>query len=472
MHEGRERVRDPTFHETCAACGRDAFVVARPSTGPRCAACAAKKHPCVDCGRVARTRPCLIDGPVCDRCVERLRRNPGACPGCGDTKILAFLDDHRRRVCARCAGKPSTFACEQCGREDHQHGQRCAVCVLHERVTALLSGTDDQVHPALTPLLDALCAVDRPKSTLFWLRQSSGPAVLRRMALGEIAVTHEALDTLPRTKSLDYLRDLLIAVEVLPTQVIEFERLGPWLRAVLAALAPSQARIVQPYATWNVLRGARDKANRGQLTPSAAEHARANILGAINFLSFLDRRAQDLATARQVDLDDYLTGHHGRARHLAGFLKWARQRLLVADLRTAPWQPTTPEVTLTDDDRWAAVARLLHDDALNLDVRVAGLFVLLYGQPLTRICRTTPDQIEHRGQHVTIRFGDDPVVLPAPLDNLLLALLNRRGHASIAGRPTRWLFPGGHPGRHRHAGMFRRELAKAGIMPTPPATPP
>jgi hypothetical protein len=68
------------------------FIVARPETGPQCAACAATKHRCVECGRVVKTRPGLLDGPVCNRCVERLRCNPGPCPGCGDTKILAFLD--------------------------------------------------------------------------------------------------------------------------------------------------------------------------------------------------------------------------------------------------------------------------------------------------------------------------------------------------------------------------------------------
>jgi len=455
--------RDPAFQETCAGCGRDAFIVARPPSGPRCAACAATKHRCVECGQVAKTRPGLLDGPVCNRCVERLRNNPGPCPGCGDTKILAFLHD-QQRVCATCAGQPPRFACKQCGREDHQHGRRCAVCVLRDRVAALLAGPDGQTHPGLAPLGDALCAVDRPKSTLHWLQYSHGPAVLRRMALGEIAVSHAGLDALPRTKSLDYLRDLLVALGVLPAQVVEFERLDPWLRDLLTTLSPDHVRIVQPYATWHVLRNARAKANRGQLTPSAAEHARANIHGTINFLTFLTDRSRTLATARQVDLDDYLTDHHGRARHLNGFLNWARQRHLMGDLRTPPWQRTTPEVTLTDDDRWAAVARLLHDETLNLVVRVAGLFVLLYGQPLTRICRTTPDQIDHEHQQVTIRFGDDPVVLPAPLDNLVLALLDRRGHASIAGQPTRWLFPGGHPGRHRHAGTFRRQLAKVGIM--------
>ena len=100
-------------------------------------------------------------------------------------------------------------------------------------------------------------------------------------------------------------------------------------------------------------------------------------------------------------------------------------------------------------------------------MRVAGLFVLLYGQPLTRICGTTSDQVSHTSDSVTIQFGATPVTLPAPLDGLVLQLLDRRGPSSYASRPTHWLFPGGSPGRHRNASTFRRRLAEVGIMLLP-----
>ena len=50
-------------------------------------------------------------------------------------------------------------------------------------------------------------------------------------------------------------------------------------------------------------------------------------------------------------------------------------------------------VTLADEDRWTQVQLLLHDDTIRLYTRIAGLFVLLYAQPLARVARMRADQI-------------------------------------------------------------------------------
>jgi hypothetical protein len=57
--------------------------------------------------------------------------------------------------------------------------------------------------------------------------------------------------------------------------------------------------------------------------------------------------------------------------------------------------------------------------------------------------------------------------LPSRLDELTLALFNRRGRASYRSTPTRWLFPGGNPGRHRSTDVLRTQLAQAGVAIRP-----
>jgi hypothetical protein len=95
------------------------------------------------------------------------------------------------------------------------------------------------------------------------------------------------------------------------------------------------------------------------------------------------------------------------------------------------------------------VSRLLHDDTLHLIDRVAGCMVLLFGQQQSRIAAMTTDQITQTGDTVTIRFGRHDVPVPEPLGELLLQLIHDgKSHVGI-GSPTqsRWLFPGGVPGR-------------------------
>jgi hypothetical protein len=57
-------------------------------------------------------------------------------------------------------------------------------------------------------------------------------------------------------------------------------------------------------------------------------------------------------------------------------------------------EPTGPAIS--QDQRWALTARLLHDTALDPTDRVAGCLLLLYGQPLSRIAAMTTSQVTRR----------------------------------------------------------------------------
>ena len=64
-----------------------------------------------------------------------------------------------------------------------------------------------------------------------------------------------------------------------------------------------------------------------------------------------------------------------------------------------------------------------------------------------------------------IQLGREPVVLPEPLDALVLQVAAaRRGHAAIGDQGTSpWLFPGGQPGRPISAYQLAERLRQIGI---------
>ncbi|MFI2765134.1 hypothetical protein ACH5A3_40965 [Streptomyces echinatus] len=60
---------------------------------------------------------------------------------------------------------------------------------------------------------------------------------------------------------------------------------------------------------------------------------------------------------------------------------------------------------LSEDERLAALGRLLTDADTPMRLRVAGLIILLYAQPLTRIVQLTVDDVLHDGETTLLRLG-------------------------------------------------------------------
>ncbi|MGX7674617.1 hypothetical protein [Plantactinospora sp. DSM 117369] len=115
--------------------------------------------------------------------------------------------------------------------------------------------------------------------------------------------------------------------------------------------------------------------------------------------------------------------------------------------------------------RWEHARRLLHDHVLKPEDRVAGLLVLLYAQWPSTISRLTLDHIQASDDPVRLRLGREPIVLPEPLADLVRQLVTtRRGHAAIGDEGTsRWLFPGGQPGRPISPAQLTQRLRQLGI---------
>ncbi|MEU7596521.1 hypothetical protein AB0B79_26330 [Streptomyces sp. NPDC039022] len=104
---------------------------------------------------------------------------------------------------------------------------------------------------------------------------------------------------------------------------------------------------------------------------------------------------------------------------------------------------------MDDEALWATARRLLHDDTLKPEDRLAGVLLLLYAQWPAAISRLTVDHIEETDGAVRIRLGAVPDDLPGPVAELALHQgAVRRSHAVLARTESPWLFPGGEqPGR-------------------------
>ncbi|MGO4419402.1 hypothetical protein AB4Z54_11805 [Streptomyces sp. MCAF7] len=60
---------------------------------------------------------------------------------------------------------------------------------------------------------------------------------------------------------------------------------------------------------------------------------------------------------------------------------------------------------LSEDERLAALGRLLTDTEIPMRLRVAGGIVLLYAQPLSRVVQLTLDDVIRDGDTMLIRLG-------------------------------------------------------------------
>jgi hypothetical protein len=341
---------------------------------------------------------------------------------------------------------------------------RCARCTLARRTRNLLADDAGDIPVALLPVAAAIGAAPQPYSALNWLRKGAGAAILADLAAGRLPITHEALDGHPRPPAADYLRRMLIAHGALAERNEELVRAERWVAALLATVQrPADRRLLTAYATWRVLRRLRHRAARTPGPWTATRYTKTLLKATAGLLDWLAEHDLTLAEAGQHDIDAWLlTGP--AAHHAHDFLAWAAQQGHCRALSVAqPGRRTG--VALDAELRWALLARLLHDDTLDLTDRVAGCLLLCYAQQLSRITALTTDQVTRGVDATSIRFGDHDVTVPEPLAGLLRALIDTtRSHVGIGAPATSvWLFPGHHPGRPLTPAHLGTRLRRLGI---------
>lgn len=448
----------------CSSCGRTTSIEVRATAehGDLCLRC--REIPLEECVRCHRIRRCAhrsTAGPLCQGCYERPKHE---CAECGRLRpVQANMSG--RPTCSSCYDRLRRVPCSSCGTPCRPYEKtRCAKCVLAGRLDELV-GVPGSADPALEVLRGQLLSASNPTSLLNWLRRSRAHEVLSSLGGSDQQVSHELLDSVPDSRTREHIRAMLVVAGELERRNQSIVRLERWIDDLLSSLPPEHVAQIRPFAMWKVLRTARRRELVGRFTEGSEKWARGRIRAAVEILAWMSGRGTSLSALTQTDVDEWLSSGPTTRYLTRDFLSWCRSKRLVGQLKVPLRQTRSSSVDLEGDQRWDLVERLLHDERIGIDVRVAGLFALLFGQHLSRIVSLKPSDLELEQGDVLVSFGSEPLRLPPLVDDLALRLLSRRGHAIL--QDGRWLFPGGTPGQHVGVEQLRSRLKEVGVTLRP-----
>jgi len=367
-------------------------------------------------------------------------------------------------ACLRCDPLPLDLTCGRCGEEAWLFKKACCWrCELIDQMSQLLAGPDGAIPDELQPLNDAVTSMARPNSGVTWLRNPAVRTLLQGLGTGQIPLTHKALDDLPSSRTVEYLRDLLTAAGGLPGRDRHQADYEMWLDTKARSIVDEEQRsLVVRFGTWHHLRKMRR--SKSDTTTNAFLSAKQSVTVAIDFLAWLDVQGATLDDCNQALVDAWLADGPTTRHHVEGFIYWAMNQRYVPRSIVVPRRSHRTEVLQSEEERVDLLGQVLTDDELPLEVRVAGGLVLLLGQPASRICALTTDDVRLLEGGTEMHLGEDWLHLPDPFSALVQHLLTDRPNMSTAAnKDSVWLFPGILAGRHMSPGSLNRALATRGI---------
>ncbi|WP_198359591.1 site-specific integrase [Streptomyces fildesensis] len=460
--------QDPRSWKPCTGCGNNRRVAAVTPDGPVCQNCRPGHDlPCTLCGttgsRIGISR--AISKPVCERCRQRWI----ICSACGTGAVLkgGTLD---KPLCASCLNPDPAFwkRCSTCRTTWQLSTAQCTRCSLDRKLKDIFAPPSGTTLPALDQLREALVQSDRPDSVDTWLTRHGVRTTLRDVARGRRRLSHDFLDTMPPSLTLNHLRAMLVVSGALPRRDELLAGLETWIDQALASRSlPEHHRALHGYAVWHQLRRLRGRLHGNPVTDQQARNLRQQITAATAFLDWLEDRELTLQTCTQADLDLWRTDHPGHRQRSANFVRWAVTHRHASRLTAPSTRWSGPAGPLDQDRRWSDARRLLHDDACPLVTRTAGLLVLLYAQKLSDITALTVKHVRHHGDRTFLHLGSRPIVLPNPLDELVdeLVATRRPPGSGVLHEESGWLFPGHRRGLPLTEGALARRLHALGITP-------
>src|SRR5699024_8892469 len=145
--------------------------------------------------------------------------------------------------------------------------------------------------------------------------------------------------------------------------------------------------VIQRFGRWHILKGMQRHADKGTLTQAVANSARIRTRAAAEFCVTLAARGKGIEDATQSDLDEFIASAPGynRAKTIDAFVAWRCIARINPRLQASESPGGHAAVTLQTEELWANVEKLLHCTLIDRATRIAGLFTLLFAQPLNRI---------------------------------------------------------------------------------------
>ena len=377
------------------------------------------------------------DGPVCRSCWRHHPAATRACDGCGVVTRL-------------------------------YHFGLCTACACPGVVRRLLTASDGGMHEAARAVAGILAADENPAAVLKWLESATARTLLTSLAELNGPLDHALIDQLRPARAAVRLRALLVAHGALPVRDEYLALLERWITTTVRAIPDvADRRLVLRFATWHHLRRLRHLCSRGRRVGyGQISGARGELSTIVALLAWLRSRGTTIGQAQQTDIDEWLAAGAASRRGASAFVSWAVRRGHATSIDIPPHSnPKHRRVLPHHDQRWRLVRRLLHDENVHTVDRVAGLLILLYAQPVSRIATLTLDRIHTDAGGTHLHLGTSPVRLPPPLDRLVGDLVQRRAGWGSIGRSVGnpWLFPGVTPGQPLSAPRLGARLKRLGI---------
>jgi hypothetical protein len=412
--------------------------------------------PCSRCAQHHQVVANWPDGGICGYCYQQAKRIRGTCR-CGHEGVLPGLVDSQP-ACRRCSGVKLNLDCRGCGTEDELYaGARCWACTLASTVDRLLTNpSTGSIAPELVPLAEALKSMKRANSGLTWIRQQHVIEFLETLAVTP-TVTHEAVDSLPSSRTREYVRGLLVEHGVLPQQDLYRARYDEWARTVSERLIdPVNREVIRRFLRWQHQR----RMNQMDLVPQGTFlRSKQTVTVAIDFLNWLTDHGIELAELEQEHLDAWQATGPSTRLVSDRFLRWAiKTRLVHSDLSMQRHRRgTSPRMNAADQE--LVVQRVVHTDELTPRDRAAAILVLVFGQEMEDVVALTWDDVKVTDDLITVQIGTIEIALPSPLDEPWRQLAESPGHDLTASHPaSNWVFRGHSPGRHISSGHLRTRL--------------
>lgn len=314
-------------------------------------------EPCGRCGQHHQTVARWPDGGVCTYCYQQAKRTRGTC-ACGHEGVLPGIVDGQP-ACRRCSGVVLNIDCRRCGAQDELYdGGRCWTCMLSDTVDLLPTNpTTGIMADELVPMARALKSMKRANSGLTWIRQKHVTAFLQDLAVAP-TITHEALDTLPKSQTRDFVGGLLVEHGTLPRRDLYRARYEEWARDALKRVTdPVNRDVIRRYIRWQHLRRMNQMESVSQGT---FLRSKQTVTVAIEFVNWLTDHGIELAELEQEHLDAWV--NDGNTTRLVSdrFLGWAiKTRLVIRELKIRRHRRgTSPRMSALDQDQ--AVQRVVH----------------------------------------------------------------------------------------------------------------